>query len=72
MSENRCKNCIRFKRLSPIEKLGTCEVVANLHPLPDDADRRIIHYEVMGFPFNKSKVWIGENFGCIYFTSIKK
>lgn len=62
-----CKNCKRYKPVNSIEKVGTCEVIVTLPLFPDDMDMRIIHKSVDGFLFERSKVWVGENFGCIHF-----
>lgn len=66
-----CKNCARFQRLNPLEKLGGCEVVVKLSfNMPDDADQRIVHQQASDFVnLSKSKVYVGENFGCIHFKS---
>lgn len=67
-----CKNCNLFKRKG-YTQFGECEVIFNGDRSdPPDADKRILHIPQYGFPFHqKSKVMVGENFGCHFWRKIK-
>jgi hypothetical protein len=64
-----CKTCSRFKKSHPLDKAGECSIVYPFYNPPEDADSRIGHLEVKEvklFFVNRSKVFVGENFGCIH------
>ena len=64
MAEKACKNCKRFKRETPLSKLGTCEIVYNYPTTPEDASKRIMHVRGGNFLSGQSQIFFGEDFCC--------
>ncbi len=67
-----CKDCKRFEKIRSNDSFGTCDVVVDMTEyVPKDAQKRIVHHVKESYPYNiKSKVLVGEDFGCKFF--IKK